>query len=120
MWKRLKNKLRAWLLGDLLERCNESSSRCRQVARAASERLGQLNALSAVDLPMCRDAGLIIVVANVQGHPRLHLSYIQPEVPMSMWRDWQVKLEEDFGARTEWIDAPRHIRELAHAVLREC
>jgi hypothetical protein len=116
--KWLFEKLRRWLLADEIQKCREAAAGCRAAEQMAHVRLEQLNALAAVDLPFARDAGFIVVVTNVHGQPRVHLTYIRPDLTMKEWRDWQVKLEHDFGASLQFIDAPKYMAQMAHHLLR--
>jgi hypothetical protein len=104
---------------EAVRKAEEAISASLRAERACHARLRQLNALSAVALPTAREAGIIIMIAEVNGQPLVHITYMNPGVTMERWRRYMALLAEDFGARTEWIDAPLQMRSIAQDILRK-
>lgn len=113
----LMKLIRPWVEQAATRLINDQLAQLIVLRKEVDRRLAQVNAISAVDLPVARDAGFIVVVAKINGQPRVHLTYIPPNFSMAEWRRAQHGLEESFGARTEFIDAPSALRGMAHAML---
>lgn len=77
-----------------------------QISQSVRKMEDQMTALLAIDVPVSRDAGKVIIIARVAGRDIVKIVDVSPSMSVQELRDLVETLQSRYGAQLQFIDAP--------------